>query len=451
MARRDLGLTLGLAVLALTGHGALAGKPTADPYQQLIAKRQYERAAALVAQSARSGNPLSQYRFAVLLRSGLGVKRDEAQARAWLKQSSSAGNLEAAKLLKRLSVVVTTDQMIVKPEAPKRSARIANLSLITPKPLDKPSWAMLVAARAFDGIEPPPSAQQAVLGDPSGETPLIAAARGGNLKIASRLMSAGANVNTGDKRGGTPLYWAAQNQKPEIFNSLLAAGAAPQTANTAGETPILAAAKSCKLDVIDAISAKYPNRPDVKANTSVAHQIVRNCPNPESFKKYFNAASIKMTDGHGRTLLWYAVNQGNTALVEYLLEQKAVVATSDSEGITPLHLAAAHGRADLVALLLKNGAEPEALDKRENSPLMMAATRGSSDCVVLLVPVTTDIDHKNADGETALMLAAKSGKANAIHQMARAGASFKSRNISRDTPERIVERMRIPYEIGSTR
>ena len=60
------------------------------------------------------------------------------------------------------------------------------------------------------------------LGDPSGATPLFAAARLGHLEVARMLLSrSGIDVNLGDSTGVTPLFAAAQLGRLEIAGVLL--------------------------------------------------------------------------------------------------------------------------------------------------------------------------------------------------------------------------------------
>jgi uncharacterized protein len=248
----------------------------------------------------------------------------------------------------------------------------------------------------------------------------------------------------------TPLHWAARNRNAQLYKLLVSAGADARKPAKSGEIPVLVAAKSCNSDLI---AIATPSNAQVwKAlvgKSSIVHEIAANCSDPSPYAAYLDAASVRLVDGFGRTPLWYAANQGSLPIAAYTLKQKADASAQDRDGVAPLHLAAAHGNAELVNLLLSNGADPEVADKRGNTALMLAAARGHAECIALLLPHTSSIDLKNGDGETALMLAVKAGKPKVVRQISDAGASFKSRSISRDTPQRIIERTGMTKETVS--
>ena len=60
----------------------------------------------------------------------------------------------------------------------------------------------------------------------SGETPLMEAARRGNLATSQRLLSGGANPNVQEKNGGqTALMWAAEERHRDVVKVLIDAHA----------------------------------------------------------------------------------------------------------------------------------------------------------------------------------------------------------------------------------
>ena len=72
--------------------------------------------------------------------------------------------------------------------------------------------------------------------DGCGVSILSYAAQQGQLRIARRLIEAGANVNESDNDGLTPLMWATQGNHREIVDLLLAHGADATLRNHRGLT-----------------------------------------------------------------------------------------------------------------------------------------------------------------------------------------------------------------------
>ncbi len=200
-----------------------------------------------------------------------------------------------------------------------------------------------------------------------------------------------------------------------------------------------------------------------------------NSPNEEEkskAKKAFNdlvnkikadPKEINSTDSyHGSTLLMYASQQGNTKMVNLLLDKKANINKKGKNEITALHFAVSSGNKETVELLLNKGAnlniksKIDIGDKKEernimeyalgtiynwnkklkgnseiiklliekgkfsvnskdmpgnnNDPLILrAATRGDVDFAKYLINKDADIDSQNSNKYTPLLTAAENG------------------------------------------
>ncbi len=435
-----------VSAIVITACGGLSSAWAGDdPFPKLIAARRFEAAAKLLAPSARAANPLSQYRLAVLLRSGLGVTRDEGRARALLRRSAAAGNEDAGRLLARLSDVVTTDTLSLTPAPPERTPRIAVLDNLPDRPAPAPGWLAMIAARTFKGVSASDLRRRATVSNTGDQTPLIAAVRAGNRKLAAVLIAAGARIEAPDRRGLTPLHWAALGGDEKMFGMLLGAGADVGTTDSTGQTPLLIAARRCNAGMLRAATLRTPAAQRTPDNPGVALAIAKNCPETDDLVEFLSVDDMQRPDGLGRTPLWYAAERGNAALTAFFLSKVAAADTADTDGLTPLHAAAARGHDDIAAALVASGAAPDARDKAGNTPLMLAAASGRTPCVARLLAVTSDnLDRKNGDGETALLLAIKSGKPDVIRLLRNAGASMLARSVSRDTPAKLAARIGDP-------
>mgnify|MGYP002624807085 CR=1 FL=1 len=92
-----------------------------------------------------------------------------------------------------------------------------------------------------------------------------------------------------------------------------------------------------------------------------------------------------------------AAGQGNTEIVELLLQHDAEMEVQDEDGGTPLIDAAAGGHPEIVDLLLDAGADPRHRDRYGKRAILFAAEKGHSVIVERLAPLSTAKDRRAAD------------------------------------------------------
>lgn len=219
------------------------------------------------------------------------------------------------------------------------------------------------------------------------DSPISAAAQGGDLQAVREFIDAGAEVDAPATDGSTALLWAAYYSDAQLVTALIAAGADPDTANNFGVTPLLQASSTGDAPVMAALL-------DGGADPALSH--------PE-----------------GLTPLMAAAQTGHVEAVSLLLEHGADPNAADSfQAQTPLMWAAAEGHLEVVDALLAAGADPDlqarvsSLTERKNadfpsggfSALMFAARNGHEDVVRRLVDAGASLDLTNGDGATAMMI-----------------------------------------------
>jgi ankyrin repeat protein len=225
-------------------------------------------------------------------------------------------------------------------------------------------------------------------GRAAADSPLVEAARDGDLQAVRALLVKRANVNEPSRDGSTPLLWAAYHGNLDMAKALIAAGANVNTANRYGITPLLQASRTGDTPMIQALLT-------AGANVSLAH--------PD-----------------GETPLMAAARAGRVDAVKLLAAKGADVNAADKyQQQTALMWAAAEGHTDVINTLIEAGANPNvkaavtSLEKREHAdhptggftPLMFAVRNGHEEAVRALVKGGADLKLTNGDGATASVIA----------------------------------------------
>jgi uncharacterized protein len=425
-----------MALLALlVGVSPAAEAATAEPvYRILIAKGKYRDAVRMLTKAARKGDAKAQYQLAVMLRSGLGTARDDKAARTWLKASAKSGHKPASQLLAKLSKIVSTGALPIEPKVSQRRADVAMVDGKGPQALTSLTFTL---ARSFKDITLDGGGTLLTKPlDESGMTPLMVAARAGQLPAVSAVLVKGADVNQTGRDGRTALHWAATAGHFDIVQLLLEHGANAGLHDNDGNLAADIAAQNCNV-VMFKVLATSAAAPDIARQ---AFDFTTRCKDVEWMQAFPAAVDASTSNASGQTLLEAAIATRNEPLTRALLKSLGKIDATTTSGTMPLHVAAAAGDADIIAMLLLKGADGSALDKDGNTPLMLAAAAGKEEAIRLLLPVSPDVNLKNNDGKTALYLATEGLHTKAVATLVRAGASPQSRSLARDTPEKIAAR-----------
>jgi len=189
--------------------------------------------------------------------------------------------------------------------------------------------------------------------DTEGLTPLMVAARSGDLSVINGLLEYGANPNLQDNDGWTTAMHAVRGNDPKIQRLLGKFKADFNLTNHDGMTALGLAV--------------YDNR----ANATVGMLDVGAKPDaPMGAARY--------------TALMVAIKQGNQTLAQTLLQYGANANMRNAGGVTSLMIAAVRNQEMLVTLLLKSGADPELKDDEGKTALMLARESDAQKAVAVL-------------------------------------------------------------------
>ena len=247
-----------------------------------------------------------------------------------------------------------------------------------------------------------------------GLTPLIFAARQGDLDTVKVLLESGARVNETSEYGWTALLVATHNRFYRLGVYLLEHGADPNIANDGGWTPLYIATDNRNIEGGD-----YPTRkPDMD---------------------HLDYIKLLLAAHANTNLRMRSSTETRTVFThQWLLE----------EGATPFLRAAQSGDIVLLKLLLEHGADPKIATDYNVTPLMVASGIGwvegvtyewspeaNLETVRLLLDLGADMNAQdNLDGRTALMGAAHKGRNDVIKLLVDRGADLAAHDIgSRDT------------------
>ena len=254
--------------------------------------------------------------------------------------------------------------------------------------------------------------------DLGGFTPLLFAARVGDVASARHLVRSGADVNDRAPSGASALVLAAHSGHGLLAGFLLDKGADPHTAD-AGYSALHAAVLRGDLDLVKALLAHgaNPGAPLAKGTSSRYYS--------KDFA--FNEALV------GATPLWLAARYGEDQVMRVLAAGGADGRFAMADGTTTL----------MVAIAVTRGFGPfRSGDRRERyqGPADVAVKADGEDERVALetakraIELGADVRAVNKDGDTALHMAVSLGLNSIVQLLADSGAILEAKNKRGQTP-----------------
>jgi len=268
------------------------------------------------------------------------------------------------------------------------------------------------------------------------QTALLVASGGGHYTVSKFLLEHGAKTNVVDRAGWTALHHASQNGN-EATVELLLKGGEKFTKETAVDPNIESGADRSPLGV--ALSAgnlaAAVHLVDAGADCEWKDQLGRSlaffCVQHLVCIKFLmaNGVDISEPDAQATSCLHVAAEEGNTMVMEYLINRvKVDPQIEDVDGDSPFHAAARSGKLEAMKFLNKTvGGRHGALDAttgyNDASAVHLSAMNGHLDVVQYLINSgVVDINAQDKDGRTALHCACADGAEDVVKLMVQEGA-----------------------------
>ncbi len=228
-------------------------------------------------------------------------------------------------------------------------------------------------------------------------SPLIDAARSGNISEAEKLIGTCLLVNEASSNLETPLHVAAQLGHDEMVVWLLAHDADPSLMNKKGKTAYDLAYQSGQVDS--------------------AFIIVNYLDTLEREKEFYELDDLELLgfmlniyDHRRLDLLHYLSEVGDTNKLRSILDRSENINIQTESGKTPLHFSIINSQIDATKLLLEKGANPNIGDMNNKTPLYYAVEKKDLDAAAVLLEYRGDPLIKSfCDNESALDLAKRLG------------------------------------------
>jgi len=312
----------------------------------------------------------------------------------------------------------------------------ADVNLQTP-PGDEPTWRLPSDVTASKGVGVnwggfPPHGSRTPIG--GAKTPLLYAARQGNLEIAKLLVAAGADIEQGDANDDTPLLTAIVNasvaSKPgvstehiEIAHYLIEQGADVNATDWYGQTPLWAAVDLRNVEVPGPVR---DNGIDRDAAFELIRTLLEHGADPNArvkevlpVKRWITRlGNLSWVDVTGQTPFFRAAYSGDVSTMKLLLEYGADPNIATFNGTTPLMAAAGvnwtvsqtfdegpEALLEAVKLAHALGNDVNAQNTLGFAAIHGAANRGSDDIIRWLAANGAKLDIEDAVGRTPVVWA----------------------------------------------
>jgi ankyrin repeat protein len=229
----------------------------------------------------------------------------------------------------------------------------------------------------------------------------------------------GANPNVRAARDWTPLMLAARSGDVSGVAELLKHGAKVNATNDLGQTALMVCHRNVVKSLVDAGAAVDARASDGIISGLTALMMTSDVEKARALLAV--GADVNARATFGDTPLMVAALRGETDRVKILIEAGADV-NADTGGSTALMRAAYQGGSETVRLLLNAGADVRARDLLGRTALHFAAENMRRAVLDAILAARPDVNSQANDGRTPLLLAVQDGYVDNVRALLAAGA-----------------------------
>lgn len=237
-----------------------------------------------------------------------------------------------------------------------------------------------------------------------GTTPLHLAVATSRIKIITKLLAAGANVNAKDNQNHTPIFSILQTNSPyrhteKILDLLIQNKAKINIKNNTGRTPIYYAVRFSTANVVENLLAHG-------ADVTTTYN---------SYKRTLLHLAVARSDKHAEKI------------IDLLIQKKTPINAKDGSGYDPIYYAVQYSTVNVVEKLFAHGVKANAVYSSKRTLLHIAVTRNDNHAekmIDLLIQKKLLINAKDSSNDTPLFVAIHYSTMSTVKKLIAAGANI---------------------------
>ena len=260
-----------------------------------------------------------------------------------------------------------------------------------------------------------------------GRSLLLNAAHLGNVTMLKMLVAKGADINGVSEDGTTTLMAAASEGRVEAVNYLLEQGCPLTQRNKNGDLSALdIAVTQSRLDVVKAILDSPNYKLTFGDDCSYAWRAVDNVTiDNRDVCRYIYERTGGPADNGARILHW-AVTEGRSQLLKFLIDQGIDMKTPNSDGWSAFHAAVMIGQLSIAGDILNTGFDINYAGHQSRTALHQAIASNQPESVEFLVSHHPKMNIRDEDLQLPIHIAIDRGSTDALQDLPLSAEDFNS-------------------------